>query len=90
MPLALSHESFLQSPVFQIANKIAVASLPSLTSLLSSASSPSRIWSSIRRRRIVCRAWLQADRLIRIEVAGHSLYRYRNTSPCCTSMVDAL
>ena len=78
MPLALSHESFLQSPVFQVANEIAVASLPSLTSLLSSASSPSRIRNSIGRWRVVRRAWLQADGLIRIEVAGYPLDRYGN------------
>jgi hypothetical protein len=83
MPLALSHESFFQSPVLQIANEIPVTSLPGLSSLLSSAASPSRvrgIRNSIGRWRVVCRAGLEADRLGRVEVAGYSLDGYRNST----------
>lgn len=87
MPLTLPHESFFESAIFQIADEIAVASLSLLllSSLSSSTASPPRtariaIWRSIGRRWVVCRAWLESDRLTGIQMACHSLYGCRNSA----------
>ena len=83
MPLALSHKPFLQGPVLQVANEVAIASLSGLPSLLRSAASPSRIcgiWHSIGRWRVVGRAGLETDRLRGIEMARYSLNGYGNST----------
>lgn len=78
MPLALAHESFLKSAVFQIADEVAVAPRTALTTLCgSTAASPCTTGVSIRgsvgRWWVVCWAWLETDRLVGVEVAGDSL-----------------
>jgi len=83
MPLALSHEALLKGAVFQIPNK--VVSCAALTALGgSTASSTCTAWISVRRsvgwRRVVCRAWLEADGLVGVEVACYSLDGLRNSA----------
>lgn len=81
MPLALTHESFLQCAVFEVANEIPIASTRTLCALLSPTASPPRtswvsVRGSIRRWWIVCWAGLQANRLGGIEMTGYPLDRY--------------
>ena len=78
MPLALSHEAFLKRSVFKVANEVTIASRARLSTLRRpTAPSPCAAWISIRGavrwRWVVRGAWLQANGLVGIEMAGHSL-----------------
>lgn len=79
--MRLVHETFLQCAILQVADKVAIAPLLGISGSTSpTSSSPSRIRSTIGWRWIVSRAWLQADRGIRIQVADYSLQRRWNSA----------
>lgn len=81
--VVVSHKAFFESSLFQVADEVPVAARALLNATSSPCSARSAIGASsshIGRRWVVGRAGLQADRLARVEVAGHALNGCRNAT----------
>lgn len=80
-PMIILAKTFLERPLLKVPDEVSVAPSGSTTPLSlatpSTASTSSSLineTNSIRRRRVVSRAWLQSDRRVRIKMTSNSLY----------------
>lgn len=77
----------LERSLFKVPDEVSVAPSRGATPLslttppaASTSSSLVNKTNSIRRRRVIRRAWLQSNRRVRIKVAGYSLYSSRDAT----------
>lgn len=80
VPLVLTHVPFAQHTILKSAYEIPVALVPTTYSASATPLVGVSIHIPVWGRGVICRAWLQSDRCVGVQVAGNSLNSSRDPS----------